>query len=522
MESKINLQKEILTRVRSNLLSQILFLLFIFGYNLHSHKFHITYFFLFFIHFLMTIFRFKISGKIIELISQKKDYNFRSFSFINLIYSISWSLFLTIPFFIFQIKDHQANLFVFLIASIVVSAVGTLSLSRFHFLSFVIPQMTSLLTYFIISYEEKVIFIFQIAFIGLFINYLLTQQKNNLSNWVEINKQKDDQVNLVNSFPGFVAIFEKNNFILKNDLFSKLVMSDQNILNIVNKKIKECLSEPEIHFEIEIKKETFLILLSNNGNGNFVITGLNVQSQKEKEQIIKDQKALIEQSAKLSALGEVSGGIAHEINNPLAIISLSGQSILLEASKNGSLDKIKNSATKINSMVDRITYIIKSLRTFSRDASNDPLEKVKIEDIIEDTFNFCQSKFKNNEITIHKNIEKDLFVMARKTELSQVFFNILNNSFEAVVKNNSMTKEIYFTSKSSNGNILVEIQDSGEGIPESIRDKIFQPFFTTKEIGKGTGLGLSIANSVIKDHGGNIYFDFKKEKTTLVIELKKA
>ena len=241
---------------------------------------------------------------------------------------------------------------------------------------------------------------------------------------------------------------------------------------------------------------------------------------KEKELVEKNQRIqtnLIENS-KLATLGEMASGIAHEINNPLSIIA--GYSKILEQnieSPNPDKDLNLKLLFEIQSTVNRIAQIIRGLRHFARDASTDKMQVYELKSIIINTLEFCSEKFKRQDINIILELQDDLLIKCRETQISQVILNMLNNSFDAI--QNIATKWIRLTTTSSNKTVTLHICDSGSGILPQYRNKILNPFFTTKETGAGTGLGLSVSHGIIQDHGGTIEYNDKSEHTCFTISL---
>jgi phosphoglycerate-specific signal transduction histidine kinase len=228
------------------------------------------------------------------------------------------------------------------------------------------------------------------------------------------------------------------------------------------------------------------------------------------------------QNSKMAALGEMAGSIAHEINNPLTVIN----SLLMKNMndvKNDSQEKEKlliNLEKSLN-MSNRITKIVSGLRTFSRNAENDPFEETNIQKIIDETLYLCLEKLKNKKIKliIENKTQMDEKISCRETQLSQVILNLLNNSYDAVenLQDPWIKLEVYFE-----GEVLkIIITDSGKGISKEIVNKIMDPFYTTKPIGKGTGLGLSISKGIIEGHQGLFYYDEYSVNTKFVIELPK-
>jgi signal transduction histidine kinase len=238
--------------------------------------------------------------------------------------------------------------------------------------------------------------------------------------------------------------------------------------------------------------------------------------------MLKDTQTTLVETSKLAALGEMAGGIAHEINTPLGAILLRANQIkrMLEKSPE-SLEKVIEFSDVIISICQKIESIIKGLRHFARSSENDPFTKNKIIDIINDTIALCSARMQENnvEIMIEGNFN-DLEIDCRPSQISQVLLNLLSNAQHALI-NLTENKWIKISLTVEEEFIQIKIIDNGAGISENIANKIFQPFFTTKEIGVGTGLGLSISRGIIKDHGGDLFLDRKEKNTVFVIKLPK-
>ena len=238
--------------------------------------------------------------------------------------------------------------------------------------------------------------------------------------------------------------------------------------------------------------------------------------------MLKDTQTTLVETSKLAALGEMAGGIAHEINTPLGAILLRASQIkrMLEKSPE-SLEKVIEFSDVIISICQKIESIIKGLRHFARSSENDPFTKNKIIDIINDTIALCSARMQENnvEIMIEGNFN-DLEIDCRPSQISQVLLNLLSNAQHAL-SNLTENKWIKISLTVEEEFIQIKIIDNGVGISENIANKIFQPFFTTKEIGVGTGLGLSISRGIIKDHGGDLFLDRKEKNTVFVVVLPK-
>lgn len=224
------------------------------------------------------------------------------------------------------------------------------------------------------------------------------------------------------------------------------------------------------------------------------------------------------QSNKMASLGEMASGIAHEINNPLAIIKMTA--LQMQKNINDESTVLKNGVVKIDSTVDRISKIIQGLRTFSRDGRNDPFEIVSFDHLIDDILSFCKERLKHHSITLIKDeLDPNLVFEGRQIEISQVILNLLNNAIDAVDPLPDNNKWIRISAKNNGSFLEIKITDSGHGIPLETQSKMFQPFFTTKEIGKGTGLGLSLSLTIIKNHLGEIFLDNDSTNTCFVLRL---
>lgn len=212
------------------------------------------------------------------------------------------------------------------------------------------------------------------------------------------------------------------------------------------------------------------------------------------------------ESARLASLGEMASGIAHEINNPLAIIKASAEQLLVGCqSQEVSLPVVQKSAERINRVADRIAKIVMGLRTFAREGKADPFDVVSIEAVVNETLEFCLSRFKSNGIeVIISPFSADLAVHGRSVQMSQVLLNLLNNAHDALRSSGILSPCIEVLGLKVGDFVEIHVVDNGAGIPEEIRSRIMQPFFTTKEVGKGTGLGLSISRSIMEDHRGEL------------------
>jgi signal transduction histidine kinase len=237
-------------------------------------------------------------------------------------------------------------------------------------------------------------------------------------------------------------------------------------------------------------------------------------------EIIQNQNQALVTAAKMSALGEMAGGVAHEINTPLTVIKLRSEMIMDELAEISAPNpvKLRLALEGIAGTVDRSTKIVQSLRAFSRETSQNDKVEYAVSRIVSDALDLCYEKFKIHGIELEINVDQDLVMNCRPTEIAQVLVNLLNNSYDAIEKLD--TKKISVNTKILDDETFeISVTDSGKGIPPEIQDKIMQPFFTTKEFGKGTGIGLSISKGIIESHDGALYVDRYAPTTRMVIVL---
>lgn len=246
----------------------------------------------------------------------------------------------------------------------------------------------------------------------------------------------------------------------------------------------------------------------------------NLKARETTERLLEEEKAKTIHASKLSTLGEMAGGIAHEINNPLAIIHGYAEILTRQLSKDAiNIEKLKDVALKIQKTINRIEKIVKSLRSYARDGSKSGFLPCDVRNIVDETLSLCMEKLKSRNIQLIYDPSSDPVILkCQEVQISQVILNLLQNSVDAIEAQTTqkwIKIELFF-----HPNICqIRITDSGLGIPAHLQDKIFQPFFTTKEIGKGTGLGLSISSSIVRDHGGQFFYDKNHPNTSFVIEI---
>jgi PAS domain S-box-containing protein len=227
-------------------------------------------------------------------------------------------------------------------------------------------------------------------------------------------------------------------------------------------------------------------------------------------------------SAKFAALGEMAGGIAHEINTPLAIIQgLADQ--LLDLAEAGELDlaAVTRVNQKIGGTVARVSRIISGLRAFAREGGKDPPSVVPLQTLVSETLGLCGESLRGRGIALHVQGDAGLVpVSCRPTQIVQILLNLLNNARDAVAGTTAPSIELRMSTDGEDA--VLSVIDSGPGIAPELRERIMEPFFTTKPVGRGTGIGLSIARGLAEDNGGKLVLDERQPATCFVLRLPRA
>lgn len=214
------------------------------------------------------------------------------------------------------------------------------------------------------------------------------------------------------------------------------------------------------------------------------------------------------ETGRLAAIGELAAGIAHEINNPVAImVEESGwiEDLLEEGTdQEGNMEEFKRALKQIQNQGRRCKEITHKLLSFAR-KTDSRVQSVQINDLIEEVVNLSSQRARYANVEIHTNLQPDLpETQMSMTEMQQVLMNIINNALDVMEKKGG---RLDILTEQKKDQIVISIRDTGPGIPAPNLSQIFVPFFTTKPVGKGTGLGLAICYGIIKKMGGNIEVD---------------
>ncbi len=253
---------------------------------------------------------------------------------------------------------------------------------------------------------------------------------------------------------------------------------------------------------------------------NNMVKTLNEAIQKSAEKIQKTTKKIVEES-KFASIGEMAGGIAHEINNPLTIISGKAQA-LMEMIGNDRLDKQKamQILDKIIKASDRTAKIVQGLENVSGQGEQEPYFTTRLHDVVLAALDVVRGKLDTSGMTVKLLYNKRTEIQCRATKISQCFVNLFLNSIDSL--ENCKEKWIRIQSHDHEQHLEIHFTDSGHGIKDPrVLANLMQPFYSTKSVGKGMGLGLSVVKGIISAHHGEFYYDTHHKHTQFILKLPK-
>ncbi len=311
----------------------------------------------------------------------------------------------------------------------------------------------------------------------------------------------------------YCRYFNKSQEELLNSEFLPLITADdliavENAVKSISKETPAVIIKHKIvkpNGEIAWQQWTNRANFDDNGN----IIEYQAVGRDITDSMKKDSELL--QAQKLSSIGQMAAGVAHEINNPLSALSGEIQWLLEKTNEK----KLRKSLEFMMHVSDRIENIVNNLLEFSRSSASNLMENHKIGIIIGETLLITEKRLNRLKIIIKRNYIKNLYqVNVNKGEIEQVFVNILLNAADAMPDGGKIT----IRTKVNKDKDMVEItfKDTGWGIEKENLLKVFDPFYTTKDIHKGTGLGLSVSHGIIKKHGGTISINSRVKKGTEV------
>ncbi len=225
----------------------------------------------------------------------------------------------------------------------------------------------------------------------------------------------------------------------------------------------------------------------------------------------KRLEKIVLQSEKMAAVGQLAGGVAHEINNPLGVILGFAQSLVRRMQPG---DPYAIPLQSIEREAMRCRDLVQDLLTFSRIGKTE-MEKINLSMVIESSLSLVSAQARVKNVSLVRDFSPDLpKILANQNQIQQVVINLCNNAIDAMPQGGTLTIRTQRSRLREKDALEIQVQDTGSGIPKEIQSKIFEPFFTTKEVGKGTGLGLSLVFEIVQKHDGHITVQSESKKGT--------
>ena len=289
-------------------------------------------------------------------------------------------------------------------------------------------------------------------------------------------------------------------------LYACLIM---NILYIATSMLYSYTHNTPYYSPIFVNNVFFLVSVSIfcvvssylNSKLRFTEFSLNYNLKATNIKLISTQAQLI-QSEKINAMGNLSAGILHEINNPLNYAIAAVRIVKMDDKVNEDAD-LKDTVADIEEGMMRIKNIVSDLHNFAHPEEADKQRHFPVADVIESAIRFTANECRDIEKII--DVPKDLEVSASKTHIVQILINLITNACKAIAKAGNTNGIIKIWTEQKNNRIIISVSDNGIGMNEETLVKVFDPFFTTSEVGKGMGMGLSVSYTIAKNHGGTLF-----------------
>ncbi|MEC9283817.1 MAG: HAMP domain-containing sensor histidine kinase [Bdellovibrionota bacterium] len=233
---------------------------------------------------------------------------------------------------------------------------------------------------------------------------------------------------------------------------------------------------------------------------------------------ITEQERKHEENLKLANIGQMAATVVHEINNPLSIITADAETLAIEKRAND-LEFVLKKSERITRMVDRISQIVKGLKVIAHQGEWDISKSYSLVTTLRESFELSNEKLHNSNVLFMHNLNdlEDFEIVCNQVQVSQIVVNLISNACDAIVNHESKWVRVELSKTESQAEIRVI--DCGAGLSQDVKDKIFDPFFTSKPVGKGTGLGLSVSLSIAEAHRGKLWVDDEYKNTCFCLSL---
>jgi signal transduction histidine kinase len=424
----------------------------------------------------------------------------------------------------------------------------TLSIEKNGYRAFFTPLVVALgiVSYFNLGGHALDQFVVLVA-LSLF--YIVGINQGNIveQGWIKAQRHALELQSLMDSFPGGILVYSHGKVLRANAYFKVLFAGDTSqqvepdhildrlkespafVRNLNRFEDDEHLKRTDFEAPIQLSSGKRMFWLhfvraeeTSRKEPEVIVVAQDVQAKVDADNQIESQRQKLETSSKLAALGEMAGGVAHEINNPIFVITSRIQLLLLQLDKGSETEKkFRPHFEAILETCDRIVKIVRGLKYLSRNSDNEPFEKISLCSLINQASDLCALRASQTGIRLEVGpLPHDCTIEARPVQLSQVILNLLNNALDAVEKLDSPWVRIDVECGPSE--FQISITDSGHGIPKEVSERMMEPFFTTKPPDKGTGLGLSISHGIVRSHHGTLVLDESALHTRFVVRLPRV
>ena len=435
----------------------------------------------------------------------------------------------------------QSTFFYMILAGQCSAGVTTFSPHPRGYFFFILPMIIiTIIQPFLSDQTHALLFSALIIFVSVFFLYQLRLAHNyivkSIKHELALTFEKEKLESLINAVPGFVSFIGNDlrylaindfgrTYYKAEDLIGKTVgfmHPNSEFSTFVHEFMRDSKETKTREMDIIFKNitKTFIVSIKKiyQPTGGAVIVSVPMDELVEAREHLKIQEAKSFYTAKLVSLGEMAAGIAHEINNPLAIIQgSSDQMEKILQRRDFEVSKIIDYNTKIQKTVDRISRIIKSLKGLARNGENDPFVHFHFQSILDPCIEINRQRFRDQNVNLEiVPFDTSFEITGQEIQLTQVLMNLLNNAFDAAIET-AASRWVRIELVTTDQFYDIMVQDSGNGIPKGIRNKIMEPFFTTKPVNKGTGLGLSISKNIMEKHGGILILDDSYPHTTFIM-----
>lgn len=355
---------------------------------------------------------------------------------------------------------------------------------------------------------------------------LIVDDEKSILGFLQTTLQKDFEVFPAENGAEALAIFDKHHFDMVLTDIRMPGIDGLQLLQTIKKLCQNCevllmTGYADTNMAINALNEGAFALITKPLNTKMLLRHLNharviIQHHESQEKVLKEMKSeLIMQSLftqRLSALAAMAGGIAHEMHQPLSGIGLYASTLQNMITENKAIepDYLFETLKKINSQVDRAAKVIEHMREFSSGESSEEIVTLNLKDAIKKSLELFDIQLQKHGIELRMDVPHKLHIQANINRFEQVIINLTSNARDSLIEKSLIVKKIdwpkliHIQSREDKDKILIDVIDSGMGVPKELRKTLFDPFVTGKKTAKGSGLGLAICKRILMDFDAGI------------------